>query len=124
MFIPRINYREMHARKNSRVNTLTDVFNRALDTSDPIISSVSLRTRLSKKHMTSLPVEVIRLLSSPELNLNKATFDSAELCASTSTSETDILKTSQFEVDERELQDMLQPLDDIECESDLESFVD
>ena len=29
--------REMHARKNSRVNTLTDVFNRALDTTDPII---------------------------------------------------------------------------------------
>ena len=73
--------------------------------------------------MTSLPVEVIHLLS-PELNLNKATSDSAEPCTSTFTSETDILKTSQFEAVERELENMLQPLDVIECESDLVSFVD
>ena len=34
--------RESCARKNSRINNFEDVFNRAMDTSDPVISSISL----------------------------------------------------------------------------------
>jgi len=45
--------RILHARKNSRVNNLTDVFHRALDSSDPYLSH-------------SLPSEVIAFLVSPK----------------------------------------------------------
>jgi len=37
--------RLQHARKSSRINNLSDVFNRALDTSDPLLSSISLTKR-------------------------------------------------------------------------------
>lgn len=58
----RLNY----ARKCSRVANLTDVFNRAMDTSDPIISSISLEKRLNKRQRLALPSEVIDLLDVPE----------------------------------------------------------
>jgi len=50
-----------HARKCSRKLNFTDVFQRAMDTSDPIISSINLNRRLQKK--LNLPSEVIQLLS-------------------------------------------------------------
>jgi len=31
-----------HARKNSRINTITDLFHKAIDSSDPLLSSVCL----------------------------------------------------------------------------------
>ena len=37
-----------HSRKNSRINTMTDIFHRALDTSDPLLSSISLKERERK----------------------------------------------------------------------------
>ena len=37
-----------HSRKNSRINTMTDIFHRALDTSAPLLSSISLKERESK----------------------------------------------------------------------------
>ena len=52
------NDRLLHARNSSRVNNLTDVFNRALDTSDPLISS----THLQERKRLNLPSEVIELL--------------------------------------------------------------
>lgn len=43
--------RVLHARKISRIANLTDVFTRAMDTSDPIISSISLaKRRHERKH--------------------------------------------------------------------------
>lgn len=42
-------YRRDHSRKNNRTANLTDIFNRIMDTSDPIISSLSLDSRLKKK---------------------------------------------------------------------------
>lgn len=56
--------RENHARRNSRTNTLTDVFNRAMDTSDPLISSLSVGSRKSKLKLKTLPSEVRNLLES------------------------------------------------------------
>jgi len=50
-----------HARKNSRINT--DVFHRAMDTSDPIMSSLNLKRRIKKHKRLALPVEVIQLLA-------------------------------------------------------------
>nr|XP_036669892.1 uncharacterized protein LOC118877083 isoform X2 [Drosophila suzukii] len=52
-----------HSRKHSRFESLGDVFKRALDTSDPVISSLNLSRRIKKHKNLSLPIEVIQLLS-------------------------------------------------------------
>lgn len=55
-----------HARKTSRVDTLTDVMNRALDTSDIIISTISLKKRMDNRNRKPLPPEVLSILSCPD----------------------------------------------------------
>ncbi|XP_049313845.1 uncharacterized protein LOC125778738 [Bactrocera dorsalis] len=55
-----------YARKNSRISNLTDVINRAFDTSDPLFSSISLDKRIKKQKRMQLPKEVIALLSSAD----------------------------------------------------------
>ena len=55
--------REFHARKNSRINNLEDIFNRAMDRSHPVISSISLQYRLKRRHKLTLLSEVIAMLS-------------------------------------------------------------
>lgn len=57
--------REHHARKTSREHNLEDVFNRAMDTSDPIISSINMQKRASQQHKVNLPSEVINMLLQP-----------------------------------------------------------
>lgn len=52
-----------HARKNSRINNITDVFNRAIDTSDPLISSIHYNYRKNRRNYLPLPKEVIQLLT-------------------------------------------------------------
>lgn len=52
-----------HARKTGRIDNLTDVFCRALDTSDPLISSLCVNTRVHQRKRLSLPAEVIELLT-------------------------------------------------------------
>ena len=59
--------REFHARKNSHINNLEDIFNRAMDTSDPVISSISLQYRLKCWHKLTLPSEVITMLLPPQV---------------------------------------------------------
>lgn len=49
-----------HARQNSRENRLKDVFNRAVDTSDPLVSLVYLDKRLKEKK-EQLPSKFISL---------------------------------------------------------------
>lgn len=56
------NDRLFHARRSSRINNLSDVFNRALDTSDPLVSSLRLHTRIHQRKRLALPPEVIQLL--------------------------------------------------------------
>lgn len=58
------NYREFHSRKLSRTTNLQDVFYRAMDTSDPIISTITLNTRFSHRKLP-LPKEVKDLLAIP-----------------------------------------------------------
>lgn len=43
-----------HSRKNSRLNTMTDLFYRAIDSSDPLLSSVSLKERERKNKKKAL----------------------------------------------------------------------
>lgn len=62
-------YRRDHSRKHDRTANLTDVFNRIMDTSDPIISSLSLDSRKQKKKQLPLPGEVLNLLANPTENL-------------------------------------------------------
>jgi len=52
-----------HARKHNRICSFADVFHRAMDTSDPIISSINLRRRVRKRKRLSLLPEVIQLLA-------------------------------------------------------------
>lgn len=59
-----------HARKDTRKNNMTDVFNRAMDSSDPLISSLSLSAREKYRKREKLPEEVIQLLApSSELQI-------------------------------------------------------
>lgn len=58
--------RQFHARNVSRQQNLTDVFNRALDTSDPIISSFALQKRLNSRTRRDIPIEVLRLIKAPD----------------------------------------------------------
>ncbi len=59
--------REFHARKNSRKNNLEDVFNRALDSSDPIVASFGMKQRQNSRIRKSLPAEVLNLLKTPDI---------------------------------------------------------
>lgn len=56
-----------HARKTSRISNLEDVFCRGLDTSDPLISSASLRSRKRNFKIKNLPSAVIGLLKALDL---------------------------------------------------------
>lgn len=58
--------REFHARKTSRKDNLLDVFNRAMDSSDPIISHISIGQRHAKCRQLPLPSAAIALLQAPE----------------------------------------------------------
>ena len=58
--------REFYARKNNRINNLEDIFNRAMDTSDPVISRMSLH-RPKRWHKLTLPSEVIAILLPPQV---------------------------------------------------------
>lgn len=60
------NFRLFHSRKTSRKDTLKDLFYRVMDTSDPIISSMSLTSRINKKKILVLPREVLDLLAISE----------------------------------------------------------
>lgn len=51
-----------HARKSSRTNNILDIFNRAMDTSDPLISSINLSKRMQQRKRLQLPQEVIEML--------------------------------------------------------------
>ncbi|XP_049304258.1 uncharacterized protein LOC125776435 [Bactrocera dorsalis] len=55
-----------HARRNNRTNNLLDIFNRAIDTSDPLISTFFLSKRIQKRKRITLPPEVIELLCCSE----------------------------------------------------------
>ena len=59
------NDREFHARKMSRIANLTDIFHRALEGSDPVISSFYLSRRLNSRHHLKLPSDAINLLVEP-----------------------------------------------------------
>lgn len=62
--------RQSYARRNSRINNLSDVFHRSMDSSDPFLSSLNIKKRLAQNKKTSLPKEVIELLEAPNVEYN------------------------------------------------------
>ena len=72
------NFRKNHSRKSSREATLTDLFYRSMDSTDPKISTVSLMTRLNKNKKLPLPHEVIQLLAVPEIETYSSIIDDKE----------------------------------------------
>lgn len=61
------NFRESHSRKCNRISTLEDMFYRAMDSSDPKLSSLNLWNRMNKHHKEPLPPQLIQILLMPEL---------------------------------------------------------
>jgi len=64
------NDRLYHARKTSRVDNLTDMFKRALASSDIIISSISLQKRINTRKRKHFPPEVIDFLVINDTNFD------------------------------------------------------
>jgi len=62
--------RRSHARKNCRLNNITDVFYRSIDSSDPLISSLNIHNTPKLLKKKSLPAEVIAFLETPTLNIS------------------------------------------------------
>ena len=60
--------RRSHARQNSRISNMADVFHRAMDSSDPLLSSLSKNERQRKNKKKQLPFEVLELLQAPNIN--------------------------------------------------------
>lgn len=65
-------FRLFHSRKCSRLATIEDVFNRIMDTSDPIISTLNLNLRIHKKQHKAIPKEVIHLLDIPKFDQSQS----------------------------------------------------
>lgn len=63
--------RQFHARKHNRISNLTDVFNRALDSSDPIVASFGQQKRQNSRHRKCIPVDVLRMLKAPEVQASE-----------------------------------------------------
>lgn len=56
-----------HARKDNRTNTLLDMYHRAMDSSDPLISSISLNERTKNFKKLRFPKAVIELFKIPKM---------------------------------------------------------
>lgn len=61
--------RRSHARRDTRLHNLTDVYNRAMDTSDPFLSSIFLKKRCNQTKLKNIPQAVLELLSSPNIEI-------------------------------------------------------
>jgi hypothetical protein len=59
---------------------MEDVFNRSLEMSDPLLSSISLKKKLAKKAHKKLPNEIQQLLFEKDLNNSNESYDEDEMC--------------------------------------------
>lgn len=72
-------YREFHTRKFSRVQTMTDLFNTLLFSSDPLISSISHKSHLVRSYNTkALDDNVKSLLKQPHLTEDETDTNKSE----------------------------------------------
>lgn len=63
--------KELHARKSSRKNNLEGLFNRAMEVSDSLVSTVSLKTWIQKQQLKKhkLPSKVLSSLYAPSVSI-------------------------------------------------------
>jgi hypothetical protein len=64
-----------HSRKNSRLNTITDLFNRCTDLSDPLLSSQRMPSQKQIQKLQALPPEVQVLLEPAMQDANHASME-------------------------------------------------
>lgn len=69
-----------HARKDSRVHNMIDVYGRAMDSSDPLLSSLCLQNRIKSRHRMQLPSAVIDLLKIPDVPSNSELPSTSRAC--------------------------------------------
>lgn len=118
--------RQFHARKNSRKNNLEDVFNRALDSSDPLVASFGMRKRQNNRIRKNIPKEVLNLLKTPdepvsmELELEEIEEGDQNDITEAYTTEDGLLKEFAGTLDELNLPEdpYYEELDDSDEESD------
>lgn len=60
--------RQFHARKSSRENNVTDMFNRAMDTSDPVIANIAIKTSYTRVKHLKMSEELKAMLVADETN--------------------------------------------------------
>lgn len=94
------NYREFHSRGHSRKATMEDMYLRAMDTSDPKISTESLRARINKNKKLPLPSAVLNVLAIPETDKQNKLLEDGE--------------ENDDDEDESELQEVFRELENVE----------
>ncbi|XP_046145732.1 uncharacterized protein LOC123989064 [Osmia bicornis bicornis] len=111
--------RQFHARKDSRNHNLQDIFNRAMETSDPLISSISLRNRIQKRKLKklNLSAEVLSLLRPPSTEPEVTPTTSATIEESTDNEE-DFNEDDEDNDDMAETLPVFRDLDNFELDTD------
>lgn len=69
-------FRLSHSRHFSRKTNLEDLFYRVMDSSDPIVSNMSMTSRMSRRKRLPLPIEVTQLLLLDGEEQNSDNYDS------------------------------------------------
>ncbi|XP_017466057.1 PREDICTED: uncharacterized protein LOC108358983 [Rhagoletis zephyria] len=82
--------RRSHARQNSRTNNMADVFQRAIDSSDPFLSSLFLNKRQQQNQKKKIPKEVIELLKAPNVEPHSDHLNTSD-CSTDTDSDADSL---------------------------------
>ncbi|XP_036342685.1 uncharacterized protein LOC118751966 [Rhagoletis pomonella] len=82
--------RRSHARQNSRTNNMADVFQRAMGSSDPFLSSISLNKRQQQNQKKKIPKEVIELLKAPNVEPHSDHLNTSD-CSTDTDSDADSL---------------------------------
>lgn len=90
--------RRIHARHNSRANNMLDVFQRSIDSSDPLISSIHIKKRVDRQKKRTLPREVIDLLEAPHNVTSNNLQSSSNDFSSDDDSESDDISPFSFEL--------------------------
>jgi hypothetical protein len=102
-----------HSRLNSRINTFTDMYNRCMDGSDPIVLSYIVEEKLSKRPKRNLPPEVADLIKEDVF------FDDIE----TEDIEMSISETNSVDESESESESESEPESEFEFESEFEAEI-
>jgi hypothetical protein len=100
-----------HSRRNSRINTFTDMYNRCMDGSDPMVLSYIVEEKLAKRPKRNLPPEV------EDLIVEEVFFSDTE----TEDIEMDISETNSEDESESEAETVFESETQTESEAETQS---